>query len=361
MKKSIILIILLVFSIHFKATCQVNTHQQKVLLDSLTEIVKYNTYPKIHSILISKNGNLVYEQYFNGFKKDSLHDSRSSFKSITSLLVGIAIDKGLIKDVNQKVYSFFPEYKTIENDDDRKKSMTIKDLLEMRSGFDCEEFNDTKDCENAMTNTNNWVKFSLNLPMKNDPGKVWAYTSCDPMIISGIISHVAHTSIIDFAKKYLFAPLGIVNYKWTVDPSGNGMTAGSFYIRPDDMLKIGQMINDAGMYKGKRIVSAKWIKESTTATIPIPDFSFVKSSRSTIAIPQPTYYGYYWYGEQLKTKKYTEDLLFASGNGGQYIMIIKKLDLVIVFTQDNYNDRRAKQAFDIVARYILPPYEVGKN
>ncbi|MDN5287197.1 MAG: 6-aminohexanoate-dimer hydrolase [Mucilaginibacter sp.] len=360
MRKSVTLIILLAFFIHFKTAGQVNTQQQKVLLDSLTEAIKHNTYPNVNSIIVSKAGKQVYEQYFNGFKKAPLHDSRSSFKSITSLLIGIAIDKGLIKDVNQKVYPYFPEYKTFDNYDDRKKSMTIKDLLEMRSGLDCEEFNDTKNCEDDMVNSNDWVKFSLNLPMKNDPGKVWAYTSCDPMIISGIINHVAHVSIMDFAKKYLFAPMGIVNYKWTVDPSGNGMTAGSFYIRPDDMLKIGQMVKDEGVYKGKRIISARWIKESTMATIPIPDFSFVKSSRSTIAIPQPTYYGYYWYKEQLKTKGYTEDLLFASGNGGQYIMIIKKLDMVIVFTQGNYNDRRAKQAFDIVARYILPPYEAVK-
>ena len=356
MKKYIILILLLLIN-YVEVICQTNAKQQKALLDSLTNVIEHNIYPNIHSILISKGNKLIYEQYYNGFEKDSLHDSRSSFKSITSLLVGIAIDKGLMKDVNQKVYTFFPGYKTFDNYDDRKKSMTIKDLLEMRSGFDCEEFNDTKDCEDVMINTNDWVKFSLDLPMKNAPGKVWAYTSCDPMIISGIIKHVAHMSIVDFAKKYLFAPMGIVNYKWTVDSSGNGMTAGSFYIRPDDMLKIGQMVKDEGMYKGKHIISAKWIKESTIATIPIPDFSFVKSSRSTVAIPQPTYYSYYWYREQLKTKEYTEDLLFASGNGGQYIMIIKKLDMVIIFTQGNYNDRRAKQAFDILARYIIPPYE----
>lgn len=353
--------ILLVLINYNDAICQSNTKRQQALFDSLTKAIEHNVYPNIHSVLISKGNNLIYEQYFKGFKKDSLHDSRSSFKSITSLLAGIAIDWGLIKDVNQKVYSFFPEYKTFDNYDDRKKNMTVKNLLEMRSGFDCEEFNDTKDCEDAMADSRDWVKFSLDLPMKNDPGKVWAYTSCDPMIISGVISHVAHISIMDFAKKYLFGPMGITNYRWTVDPSGHGMTAGSFYIKPNDMLKIGQMVKDGGMYKGKRIISAKWIKESTDATIPIPDFSFIKSSKSTIAIPQPTYYGYYWYREQLKTNAYAEDLLFASGNGGQYIMVIKKLDMVIVFTQGNYGKRQAKQAFDIVARYILPPYETVKN
>lgn len=326
-------------------------------MDHLIAEIKKNTYPNIHSILISKGSNIVYEHYFNGFNKDSLHDSRSSFKSITSLLIGIAIDKGLIKNVDQKVYTYFPEYKQIFENDEKKKKITIKNLLEMRSGLDCEEFNDTKNCEDSMTTTKDWVKFSLDLPMKNEPGKVWAYTSCNPMIISGIISNVARTSIMNFAKLYLFDPMGITKYRWTVDPSGHGMTAGSFYIKPTDILKIGMLVRDNGMYKGKRIVSAKWIKESTTAIIPIPQFSFVKSSKSKVAFPQPSYYGYYWYNEQLKTENFSENIIFASGNGGQYIMIIKSLDLVIVFTQGNYGTWKAKQAFDILAKFILPAFE----
>jgi len=161
----------------------------------------------------------------------------------------------------------------------------------------------------------------------------------------------------DFAKKYLFTPLGITHYKWTIDPSGNGMTAGSFYIRPADMMKMGVMVKQNGMWEGKSIISEAWLKQSTTATVPIPDFSFTKFSRSRIAIPQPTYYGYYWYNEQVKTAAFTEDVVFASGNGGQYIMIIKRLDLVVVFTQENYNSWQAKRAFDLLATYILPAYE----
>ena len=330
-------------------------------MDHLTADVEKSTYPNIHSILISKGRNIMYEHYFSGFNKDSLHDSRSSFKSVTSLLIGIAIDKGLIKNVDQKVYTYFPEYKQIFENDERKKKITIKNLLEMESGLDCEEFNDTKNCEDSMTTTKDWVKFSLALLMNNEPGKVWAYTSCNPMIISGIIRNVAHTSIMNFAKHNLFDPMGITNYKWTVDPSGNGMTAGSFYIKPRDMLKIGMLVRDDGVYKGKQIVSAKWIKESTTATIPIPQFSFVKSSKSKVAFPQPTYYSYYWYNELLKTKTLSENIVFASGNGGQYIMIIKSLDLVVVFTQGNYGTWKAKQAFDILAKYIVPSFELTKN
>lgn len=342
------------------AACHVNSqspNEKGTLLDSMTTVVTNNSYSDIHSILISKDGKLMYEKYFNGWNKDSVHDSRSAFKSITSLLAGIAIDKGLIKDVDQKVYSFFPEYNNFSGNHAWKKDMTIEHLLRMESGFDCEEFNDGKDCETDMMASKNWVRFSLDLPMKDKPGTVWAYTSIDPMIISGIISRVAKMSIMDFAKKYLFDPMGIKHYRWTIDPSGHGMTAGSFYILASDMMKIGQMVLQKGMWNGERIISVAWLEKSTSTPVSIPDFSFMKLSRSAVAIPQPTYYGYYWYKEEISPKTFRENVLFASGNGGQYIMIIERLGIVIVFTQGNYNSWKAKRAFDLLARFIIPAFE----
>ncbi|WP_186452613.1 serine hydrolase domain-containing protein [Chitinophaga polysaccharea] len=320
-------------------------------------MITANEYTDIHSILISKDGILCYEQYFNGWARDSLHDLRSSFKSITSLLMGIAIDKGFIQNVHQKVYSFFPGYIDFTAGDSLKKNMTIKDLLNMQSGFDCEEFNDGKDCETDMVATKDWLKFSLHLPMKNPPGKVWAYTSCDPMIVGGIISQAAKMPVMEFAEKYLFHAMGITNYRWTVDPSGHGMTAGSFYMRPADMLKIGMLVAQNGIWEDHRIVSESWLNASRQTLIPIPGFSFMKSSRSPVATAQQTYYGYYWYTENIKTPTYGEEIQLASGNGGQYIMIIKRLNLVVVFTQGNYNSWKAKRAFDLLARYILPAYD----
>jgi len=331
------------------------SHNADAQLEEMTKAVNDGTYKGIHSILISKSGKTIYTHYFDGYNADSLHDSRSSFKSVTSLLLGIAIDQGLIKNVDQPVSVFFPADTAFANDS-RKRSMTIRDLLEMRSGFDCDEWTDDgKDCESAMTQTRDWVKFSLALPMKNEPGKVWNYTSCDPMIISGVIRKAAGMSIMDFAAKYLFEPMGIAHYRWTVDPAGQGMTAGSFYILPGDMLKIGQLILNHGAWNGKRIVSENWLKASTTATIPIPDnWSFIKFSRSKTAAPQQTYYGYYWYNEIIKRKDGEFPVIFASGNGGQYIMVIKKLDLVVVFTQGNYESWTAKRAFDILSTFIIP-------
>jgi CubicO group peptidase (beta-lactamase class C family) len=323
-------------------------------MHQMTDSVQGGNYKNIDGILLAQKGKIVYEHYFNGYDRDSVHDTRSSFKSYTSLLLGIAIDNGLIKNVDVPVYTFFPE-NTAFAADPRKRKMTIRDLLEMRAGFDCDEWNGTKDCEDEMSETADWVGFSLALPMKDSPGHTWAYTSCSPMIISGIIARASGTTVMAFAKKYLFAPMGISKYRWTVDPSGNGMTAGSFYLLPSDMLKIGQMVINNGTYNGKRIVSAKWLKESTLGTIPIPDgFSFIKSSRAKNIVSHQAYYGYYWYNEKIQVGKMHYDAVFASGNGGQYIIMIKDLGLVVVFTQSNYGIWTAKRAFELLAQYIIP-------
>ncbi|WP_291196472.1 serine hydrolase [Dyadobacter sp.] len=323
-------------------------------LQQMDRDLEAGLYPNMHSVLVFQDGRTVYEQYFNNYNADSLHDTRSAFKSITSLLIGIAIDKGLIKNVDQKVSSFFPE-DTVFASDRLKSQMRIRDLLEMRSGFDCEEWNGTHDCESEMEKAQDWVKFSLALPMKNPPGAEWAYTSCATMILSGIIEKASGMPVMQFARAHLFSKLGITHYRWTVDPSGHGMTAGSFFIRPQDMLKIGQLVLNQGKWQGQQIVSRGWIQESTQAQILIPESSFVRSSRSKAAFPQEVYYGYQWYNEVIKTTSgMSFRTVFASGNGGQYILIIRQLKMVIVFTQGNYGNRTAKQAFDLVAKYILP-------
>ncbi|RQO70593.1 hypothetical protein DBR43_21575 [Pedobacter sp. KBW06] len=352
MKVKLIVFALLI-SGTFKSFAQVKS---KDLLSQLTDSVKHPAFSGVHSILIVKGKDLLYEQYFNGYARDSLHDTRSSFKSIASLLMGIAIDKGFIKSTSQKMLDFFPEYPALKNDP-LKKDITIQQLLDMRAGFDCEEFNGTKDCEEQMELTRDWVKFSLEVPMKHPAGTVWSYTSIEPVIIGGIIRKATKMSVTDFAKKYLFAPLQISKYRWTLDAAGNPNTAGSFFIRPVDMIKIGQMVRDQGKWKGKQVISKEWIKKSTVCDIPIPDFSNMKYSKSKTGIPQPTFYGSYWYREKLKTKSLEEEVLFASGNGGQFMFISKKLDLVVLFNQGYYGNAKAKRAFDLMVQYILPAFE----
>ncbi len=339
--------------------CSQSHNADSNILDSIGVAVGDGTYANLDGVVISRHGSIVFEQYYHGFSADSLHDTRSSFKSVTGLLIGIAIDKGFIKDVNEKVYGFFPEYAPYGNWDARKDSMTVGHLLEMKSGFDCEEWDGTKDCEDEMSMTEDWIKFCLDLPLSDKPGGTWNYTSINTMLLGGIIAHASGMTVTEFAEKFLFVPLGIESYNWTRDPVGHEMTAGSFYIRPRDMAKIGELVLNEGVYNGTRIVSAAWIHDMATKRTEIEDFSNVGIAGSEAATPQPTYYGYSWYNEEIKTPDFTHNILFASGNGGQYIMIVKDLDLVVVFTGNSYNSRRSKLPFDTMIRYILPYFDRG--
>jgi CubicO group peptidase (beta-lactamase class C family) len=327
------------------------------LLDSLTQALAHHHYPNVRAVLVSHRGRLEYEQYPTPFTVDSLQDSRSSFKSITSLLVGISLDKGFLKSVHQRAYSFFPAYPHGPHWDARKDDMTLQNLLEMKAGFACEEFNGTQDCEDAMTSTADWIKAALDLPLAVAPGTQWAYTSAAPVVMGGVLAQATHQSVMAFAARYLFEPLGITRYRWTTDPAHQGMTAGSFYIRPADMLKIGEMVANQGKWHGRRIVSARWLRESLAPRTLIPAFSFLGASHMKLAQPHPTYYGYYWYRERVVTPTINREVLFASGNGGQYIMLVPDLKLVVVFMGANYGSWKAKLAFEALAKYIIPAYE----
>jgi CubicO group peptidase (beta-lactamase class C family) len=324
------------------------------LLDSIAIAANNGSYPNLDGVVITQRGKLVFENYFHGLNRDNLHDSRSAFKSITGILVGIAIDRGFIQSVHEKVYPFFPEYKPYGNWNVLKDSMTIEHLLAMKSGFDCEEWNGAKDCEDDMENTQDWIKFCLDLPLKNKPGTQWDYTSINAMLLGGIIAHASHMTVSDFADRYLFKPLGIVNYRWTKDPLGHETTAGSFYISPLDMNKIGQLVLNDGVFNNNRVVSEKWVRKMTERLTKIENFSNVRISRNKAAIPQPTYYGYAWYNEEIKTAEFKHNVIFASGNGGQYMMVIRDLDLVVTFTGNSYNSSKSKLPFDIMIKYILP-------
>lgn len=320
---------------------------------AMLEIEK-GKYPNIDGIVVSQHNKIIYQHYFNGLNANSLHDTRSSFKSITSLLMGIAIDKGYIKSVNEKAYSFFPQYSSFKNLEHNKLDMTIKDLLEMKAGFDCEEWNSTKDCEDEMEQTKDWLKFSLDLPMAHKPGTHWDYNSSAPMVIGGIIESATKMPLDKFAEMYLFKPLGIKEYRWTKDPVGHAMTAGSFYMKPIDMAKIGQLVLNKGIWQNKQIISRKWIDESTKPITKIEDFSNVAIAKTKDVLPQPTYYGYYWYNEKMRTDKFSYNVVFASGNGGQYIMIIDELDLVVAFTGNSFGSWKSKYPFEVLIKNILP-------
>lgn len=323
-------------------------------LTELKSIVASKTYPNIDGVIISKNGNLIFEEYFNGFKKDSLHDTRSSFKSITSLLAGIAIDQGLFA-VDDEIEKFITEWKN-----DPRGKITVRNLLEMKSGLACEGFFGIgPDCESEMWETKDWIKYILNIPLRHDPGLNWAYTSMEPELIGIIISRTSSLTLMEFAKEHLFQPLKIENYKWYITPNGGGYAAGSFFMRPIDMQKIAQLVLNKGKWDNQQIVSEKWINESTNCQTDV-EMSFTRFGRTENAKYTTAKYGYLWYREKLKYKDIETELLFASGNGGQYMMILEDYNTAITFTGSNFGNWRGKLPFDILLKYIIPILKIEK-
>lgn len=333
--------------------CQCVAQEKSNPIEQLKTNIQSKKYPRIEGILVEKKGNIILEEYFGEFDQDKLHDTRSAFKSILSLLTGIAIDQGLI-NLEDKLLSYFPEYNIKDENDQKKARITLKDLITMKSGLNCEEFYGMgPDCETPMSESEDWIAFSLNIEMKDEPGVNWSYTSIAPLLLGEVIARSSKMAIMDFAAKYLFEPLGITDYRWTITPKGRGMTAGSFFMQPQDMLKIGQLVKNNGQWDGKQILSKAWLASSTTCDIDI-DFSFLKFSRIYNAKHQSATYGYYWYREVIAFGDINTEVLFASGNGGQYIMILADYDAIIVFTGANYNSWRGKLPFEILLKYLIP-------
>ncbi|MCB0670121.1 MAG: serine hydrolase [Saprospiraceae bacterium] len=320
-------------------------------LEDLNGQISKKIYPNIDAILVEKKGQLVVEEYFNGFTRDSLHDTRSSFKSVTSLLAGIAIDHGLFS-VDDRIDQFISEW-----ENDPRGRISVKDLLQMKSGLDCEGFFEIgPDCESEMWETDDWLEYILNIPLRHDPGLNWAYTSIEPELVGIIISRTSKMTIMEFARQFLFDPLGIKDYRWFITPNGGGYAAGSFFMRPVDMLKIAKLVLNKGNWEGRQVVSERWIKESTTCPTDV-EMSFVRFSRTTNAKYTTADYGYLWYRELLQYGNIKTEALFASGNGGQYMMVLEDYETALVFTGSNYGSWRGKLPFEILLKYLIPMLE----
>lgn len=230
----------------------------------------------------------------------------------------------------------------------------------MRSGLACENFFDKgPDCESEMFETEDWLGYILEIPARYEPSIQWEYSSMEPELVGLIITRTCGMTLMDFADKNLFKPLEIEKFKWQITPDGRGFSAGSSYMKPFDMLKISQLVLNKGKWNGKQIVSEKWIKESTTCEIKV-GMSFLFWSGIENATTASATYGYLWYREVLEYGDIKTEVLFASGNGGQYMMVLEDYNTAIAFTGSNYGNWRGKLPFEILLKYIIPILEEEK-
>ena len=304
----------------------------------LVEAIRDGTYKNIHAILLIRGGRLILEEYFQGFHRNKPHQIRSATKSIGSVLVGIAIDRGYLPGVTTPIHLSFKDHTSDWNE--WARAVTIQSLLTMTSGFDCDDHRgEPFQCENAMYKAGDWVDFALNLPIVHRPGEHWAYNSASLILLSEIITRSTGLSVPRFARENLFGPLGITDFQWRFSPGGRAWLGGSASMRPIDMAKFGQMCLDSGVWHNRRVVSDEWLTESTRC-----------HAHSEYGME----YGYLWWrGRQAINDRQIEGF-WAQGNGGQVIFICRELDVVAVFTGGNYNTMLEFQFMGMLINYILP-------
>jgi CubicO group peptidase (beta-lactamase class C family) len=278
---------------------------QDGLAAAYREFFSSDRYHTAISLLVVRNGRLIAEGYCRDRGDvDVARNIKSCTKSVTSLLTGIALDQGLISGLDRKVYDYIPEY---FDGDPAKRAITLADALTMRTGLDYGD-DDTRDM--VINEPESTLRYILARPLSFAPGTRFHYSDGNPQLISGVLERAAGMPLQEFARRELFAPLGITDYVW--EKSKDGLTYGPFglYLKPRDMAKIGQLCLRRGMWNDRRIVSAAWIDSSTTAR--------------TNQDSGP--YGYYWWVRP-EFGAYT-----AIGHGGNFIYVIPGKNIVIVFT-----------------------------
>jgi CubicO group peptidase (beta-lactamase class C family) len=319
------------------------------------ERIHDRTYQNIHSILIVKDGKLAFEQYFGGyawdynsdrfrgefthFGVDSLQNLASVTKSFASVLMGIAIDCGFISGVQEKVFTFFPEYAGLRGE--VKDRITLYHLLTMTSGLEWNElelaYDDPRNDLIQLFNVSDPQEYILSKPVVNEPGTQWYYNGGGTNLLGEIIRKATGLRLDDFAAKYLFAPLDITNYAWEHINPDMIAASGNLNLRPRDMAKLGYLFLKGGVWKGKRIVSEKWVEESTQRH----------------ASPSAEEgYGYQWWLTTYHSDSTSVDSFCAAGWGGQRIEVFPRLGLVVVLTGGNYVEEDPVD--EIIAHYILP-------
>lgn len=265
----------------------------------------------IDSLLIVRNGYLVYESYPSRIYDTNIrHHIFSCTKVFTSTLIGVAIENGYIGGLNDYVLDYFPN-RTFDNMDSRKEAITIKDLLTMTSGI---AWVDNVDYY-QMAHSYNWVQYVLDQPMLHQPGEVWNYNTGGSHLLSAILDKETPIGTLDYAKTRIFDPLNITKYSWNLDRQGIPIGGTLLHLTPRDMAKFGFLYLNNGTWNGTQLISASWIAEATTSFI---DVEFDQGHGSG--------YGYQWWTYNW-VNAYT-----ARGSYEQYIVVIPDLNIVVVST-----------------------------
>ena len=336
------------------------------LIEKAVNDINRGKYKEVHSMLIFRDGKLVFEEYFNGYKyrwdgvnyngdwviwtRSTVHVMQSVTKSITSTCIGIAIDNGFIESVNQSIFDYLPEHQHLNTDG--KDKITIEHLLTMTSGLEWDEWgaplsSTDNDIIGLWFNCDDQIACILERPLVHEPGTSFTYSGGNMIVLGEIIRNATEMDIDEFSRKYLFEPLEIDSSIWTVRyPNGVIEAAGSLEITPRDMAKIGVTFLNKGVWNGKQIISEQWVEKSAT-TFP---------GNTRINIPgtdkKDVGYSYSWWTKQYSESGKEIHIFYAGGWGGQNIFVFPDLNTVVVTTGGTYTS--STRTMTLLEKYIIP-------
>jgi CubicO group peptidase (beta-lactamase class C family) len=331
-------------------------------LGAMERAIRAGDFPKLTSVVVARHGKLVYEGYFGDSERESLHNTRSATKTLTGMLLGIAVDRGIIGGLDAPVLGFFSDKRPVANPDPRKEKITLEDFLTMSSALECNDWDDeSRGNEERMYVERDWVKFTLDLPVRpwgaeirnsraevrdagrgpkdgaapplsglsktassegGAPGRRFSYCTAGVATLGAAIETAAKMPLAEFAMSALFRPLGIEKASWRTSPTGLAFGGGGLELRSRDLLKLAALYLDGGIWQGKRVVSEAWVRRSVVPYV---------------RIDEKTEYGYLWWLRSFTANGKAWPAWFMSGNGGNKVVVVPALGLVAVLSSQNYN------------------------
>jgi CubicO group peptidase (beta-lactamase class C family) len=262
---------------------------------------RFRATPALASVLVSRNGRLVFERYYRGATGKEDENVFSVTKSVVSALVGIALREGKLRSLDQRLVDLFPG-ELEPGTDPRVRTITLRDLLTMTAGYR----------EPRIAASDDWVRTLLNRPLSSDPGRAFSYDDGSAHLAGAALAQATGETLQSYAQRKLFGPIGIHPARWSTDGQGHSLGSTGLFLRPRDLQRLGRLYLQHGRWRGRQLVPARWIRESTT---------------TKVRIPHGYAYGYFWW---VNTGPHGGFL--ALGYAGQTIAVFPKLDLVVTTT-----------------------------
>jgi CubicO group peptidase (beta-lactamase class C family) len=320
-------------------------------LEDITPAIGAGTYKQITSVIVARDDRVVYERYFDTAGAEALRNTRSATKTVTGMLVGAAVDRRLLR-AESPVLPFFKDRLPVANPDPRKERITVEDFLTMSSLLECDDENEfSRGNEERMYLVEDWVKFTLDLPIKGFPGwqpkpqqspygRAWSYCTAGASTLGPLLERATKQSVPAFAQAVLFKPLGIESVKWQFQPLGSAMTGGGLQLRSRDLLKLGQLYLNNGRWQDQQVISEAWVRRSVSPHA---------------HAREDTDYGYPWWLQTFQVHGQNIRTYGMYGTGGNKVYVLPEQRVVVVVTTTNFSVDGAGALTDELFTSLIVP------